>query len=451
MEDKSYSWLLSEFCTSKSMLKILETGICRGSKLLNWFYTDSLGIVAQKPLKENSRTKLLLNYFLNQRLPILEEYNPDKVICYLYHRKGRKVVSAKDAVELAENQLHGLQVRSIHMALNSCGNYHRIYRMHAWSEHGDLQISFSYGKFSKDASEFVKDPVITEKANSLVQYISNILSRTYFKSLKTIKIDLIPDLSGQLHVLKVKELTLSDVVIGPTGSIRSFARSGSMKIIDSSSEEVSLEEINNSNHSPVRVTYDKDQKKKDSNSKIALNKPTPQNSDVFLEMIAKTFDRERKAQENLEMLKEKRTSLEAFNIRKVFQRNSLRSTRENLPKKNKFNTISDLLYYLEKTRPRTWVKDLNGNPLISVKFASALLGQRGGHLLGTPASHKKETSLSSTSSHRNMYKQKLFTFLSAEEQRLLEKRPNRLIAVTPSISVKSSSSKAIGIRYSAQL
>ena len=126
MEDKSYGWLLSELCTSKSVLRFLETGICRGSKLLNWFYSNANGVVSQKSLKENSRTKLILNWFLNQRLPMLGEYNPDKVICYLYHRKGRRIVSAKDAVELAENQIHGLQVRSIHMALHNPIDHHKV-------------------------------------------------------------------------------------------------------------------------------------------------------------------------------------------------------------------------------------------------------------------------------------------------------------------------------------
>ena len=131
MEDKSYWWLLSELCNSKASLKILETGICRGSKLLDWFYTNHIGIITKKPLKEKIKTKRILNYFLNQKLPILEEYDPGKVICYLYHRKGRRIITAKDTIELAENQLHGLQVRSIHMALPSSTNYKIVYRLHA--------------------------------------------------------------------------------------------------------------------------------------------------------------------------------------------------------------------------------------------------------------------------------------------------------------------------------
>ena len=96
MEDKSYNWFLLELWSKKIPLKILETGICRSNKLLDWFSTDSIGFLIRKPVKETTKTKTLLTHFLNQRVPILEEYNPEKVICYLYHNKGVKIVTAKD-------------------------------------------------------------------------------------------------------------------------------------------------------------------------------------------------------------------------------------------------------------------------------------------------------------------------------------------------------------------
>lgn len=59
----------------------------------------------------------MLIHFMNTRAPLLYEYSPDKVIVYLYHKRGQRVLTAKDIVDLSKNQLHGLQVRSIHVAL----------------------------------------------------------------------------------------------------------------------------------------------------------------------------------------------------------------------------------------------------------------------------------------------------------------------------------------------
>ena len=445
MEDKSYGWLLSQLCTSKSVLRFLETGICRGSKLLNWFYSDPNGIVSQKSLKDNSRTKLILNWFLNQRLPMLGEYNPDKVICYLYHRKGRRIVSAKDTVELAENQLHGLQVRSIHMALHNPIDHHKVYRMHAWNENNEIQTILTYGKFITDKSEAVKDQVVTEKATSMTLYISDLISRNYMKFVKSIKIDFISDVTGQLHVLKVKELTFSEMVLRPISLNRGYARSGSMKIHEPSSDEVSIDEMNNSNHPQIKAFYEKDQKRKDITTKVHARKSTQQNSNVFLEMIAKTFDRERKARETKEILENRRKSLENEDTskRKVFYKTSLKSLRDYLPKKNGFGSINDLLYYLERTRPRIWVKDnASGEyPSSNILYTSAMkvISQRNSkHLYQSEAAfaaHKKEeSSISHTTSHRDLYQKKLKNLLSKEETRLKTKLPECLHSKTPSVA-----------------
>ena len=292
MDDKSYAWLLSELYSKSIPLKILETGICRGSKLLNWYYTNHLGIINSKPLKVASRTKLLLNYFLNQRVPILEEYNPEKVICYLYHRKGAKVVNAKDAIDLAENQLHGLQVRSIHLALSSSVNYYKVYRMHAYNDNGELQNTFTYGKFSKELGAEVKDPVIFEKALSLTLYISELMHKHYLKYIASIKLDLACDTTGQIHVIKVRELLFTSDPVRVDSYIRGNVRTVTMKMNDNSNEEI----ITGDNlQVPLKIIHEKDLKKfKDMTYKIQLKKLAPENSTDFLQMIAKTFDRERK-------------------------------------------------------------------------------------------------------------------------------------------------------------
>ena len=116
METKSYNWLLYQFSQRKINLNILEVGISKRDKLIDWFRMDSNNNIVRNTITPpNNLTKYLLSYFLSKRSPILDEYNPDKYICYLYHKTGRKIITAKEASEMANNQLHGLQVESIHM------------------------------------------------------------------------------------------------------------------------------------------------------------------------------------------------------------------------------------------------------------------------------------------------------------------------------------------------
>lgn len=428
MEDKSYTWLLTEMSNNKIPLKILETGICRGSKLLNWFYSDPMGIVCKKPIKGSPRTKHLLNYFLNQRVLILEKYNPEKIICYLYHRKGIKIVNAKEAIELAGNQLHGLQVRSIHLALPSSANYHNIYRISALNNNGELHNTLTYGKLSKDSNEEIKDPVISERAHSLIVYLSDLILKHYLKYIKSLKIDLIADINGQFHIIKVKELVLSDSSVGHESFKRRSGRAVTLKTQEDSSEELSEEP--DAVYGQIKIIHEKDQRKKDIGYKYPLKKSTSENSDVFLEMIAKTFDRERKTQEALEIIKCKREEIESadkVNKRKAFQMNSLKSTKESLPKKC-FNSINDLLYYVEKTRPRVWLKDSQAN---EVQYNTIDLQ------LNSPATDKdmlqessdseqeiKDQKLSGTNSQgyfKKRYEQTFMNFLTDEENRIRNK------------------------------
>lgn len=359
MEDKSFNWFLSECCNRKLRLNILETGICRGSLLLDWFYTDQFGQISRKPKKDATRTKHLLSYFLNQRHPVLEEYNPDKVICYLYHKTGVKVVTSKDSIELAENQLHGLQVRSIHMALTNSLNYYKAFRLHAWSEGGELCHKLTYGRIAKDMNEEVTDVAIYEKVLSVVIYLSDILAKSQLKNISKIKIDLVTDATNVIHIVKVLELGLDDTFMRSEAIIRNLARRPSFKQYEESSEEdISGTEFEGL-QSGMRIIQD--YKKKSTDYKMPIKKNIAPNSPVFLEMIAKTIDRERKVQEHFEKIKNKKLLLEnkiEHNNRKIFQLRSLKQPRENIPKKHAISSVNDLLYYVEKTRPRIWLCDL---------------------------------------------------------------------------------------------
>ncbi|OMJ73548.1 hypothetical protein SteCoe_27741 [Stentor coeruleus] len=430
MEDKNFSWFLSELHTKKLPLKILEAGICRGSKLLDWYYTDTCGLIGRKPVKEKDRTKHLLNYFLNQRVPILEEYNPEKVICYLYHRKGVKIVTAKDAIELAENQLHGLQVRSIHMALPNSLNYSKVYKLTSWNEGGELQNQLTYGRITKDANEEVNDPVTYEKVLSLISYISDLIHKNYIKHIKTIKIDLTADSTNALHIIKITELCLVETFSKSDALLRGVARKTSLKILQESSEEVSEEDFDSGFNNPIKVVQEREQKKKANEYKIPLKKSVPQNSGVFLEMIAKTFDRDRKNIEYVEKIKNKRFLLEGMeknNNRKLYQLASLKSPRENIPKKHALSNINDLLYYVEKTRPRIWLRD-NGEEIIGQEIFPEITPQQPIHNYHSSTSSKAQEKnmkkfLSAAYLHGvHKYDDKSSEYWNKERQRILSKK-----------------------------
>ena len=432
MEDKSYSWLLSQLHLRKVPIKFLETGFCRGLKLMNWFHLDSSGFIELKPIKETSRTKFLLNTFLNQRAPFLGEYNPEKVICYLYHRKGIKIITAKDALELAKNQLHGLQVRSIHMALTSTPNYHKVYRIASWNDNGELHNSLTYGKFSKENNEEVKDQVMCERALSLTMFLSDFMYKTCAKFIKSMKIDLTVDSSGQLYIIKVRELQITDESAKSDTMLRGAIRHATLKALEPQSEEVSLDEAQE-NYVPLKIIHEKEHRRKDNNYKINLRKVAPTNSNTFLEMIAKTFDRERKAQQRAEMMTSKKNELEGnaeVNRRRLFQQKSLKSFKDQLSKQQNFNSINDLLYYVEKTRPRVWLKDSFGSEdqLCSNNFAATAKSsdKKPYHEVSDSDVNNRKASPTiqasvSSSSFRNQYRQNFLSFLSDEEKRLKSK------------------------------
>jgi hypothetical protein len=454
MEEKNYNWLLSEFVSSKVSIKILETGICRGSKVLDWYGTDPSGFIIRKPLNKNSRTKNLLNTFLDQRLPLLEQYNPDKVICYLYHHKGRRIVSPKDTIELAENQLHGLQVNSIHMALSSAINYYEAYRMTAWNKNNELKTELMYGKFSKDFTEIIKDPVICDKAINVTLHIADFLSKVHKKYIQSIKIDLIPDNLGHMFILKVIELVINDIS-SSNYFFKGLIRSGTIK--DQSSEDISIEDTEYVSHLPIRL-LDREHKKKEY-TKIYIKKPNAKNTPVFLKMIAKTFERERKAIENKEILKFTKQALSQENTikRKNFQMKSLRSFNVEKLKTKSINSVNDLLYYLEKTRPRIWVKD-SDKPDIqgllvssSTKHYSQAIVSNSFAPSSTTQSHKKVVSPNAFNTHRLGHQQKIQELLMQEEKRLKLKISEQSSRVKfPIYSRKSSFKSRTSLLYDAR-
>ena len=353
MEEKAYKWFLQELCKTQLSFKILETGICRGTKVIGWFANSLSDSVISKSVKIVNKTKYLINFFLNERVPILEEYAPEKLICYLYHKNGKKLVTAREAIDLAENQLHGLQVTSIHMAVSSSPV---IYSLSAKNVGGELNTEIFFSKFGKYNLQILKDSALVEKIINNLVSISDYIIKINKQELKEIQIDFLFDSTGSLLIIKITRLVLK------ASDIRSsLLKKSSVKLVkhDSSSDQSFEDEAQNKR--PINFIFEKE--KKNTTLKVLINKPVVKNTPNFLLMVANTFDRERKKLDKAEpVLLTKtpvpmtpKTPLSAHTINpnfNQFQIQSLKSLRDSKIMKKNITNLNDLLYYLEKTRPR---------------------------------------------------------------------------------------------------
>ena len=357
MEEKPYKWFLQELCSHHMTFKILETGLCRGTKVIGWYSNTLSDILISKSTKIVNKTRYLINYFLNQRVPILEEYAPEKLICYLYHKNGKKIVTAKEAIELAENQLHGLQVTSIHMAVISTPD---IFSLSANNIGGELNTEIFASKFGKISEQQpVKDSAIIEKIINLLVSISDIISKLSRQEIQEIQMDLLFDTGGFLQIIKITKL----MVRISTNRI-AIIRKSSVKLIqaDDNSDE-SLEEEIVPMHIRGAISSMLEKEKKAVGLKVPISRPAVKNTQYFLQMVANTFDRERKKYsmegpaDNYRSsvpLPDRERSPEVF--LKTLTKKSYRDART---LKKSMNSLSDLLFYVEQTRPKIWVKDSN--------------------------------------------------------------------------------------------
>lgn len=416
MEEKSFGWLLFELSIAKAPVRILEVGLCRGTKLLAWYYNDSMGVVCKKTVKPNFKSKMILSQILNERVPVLEKYSPDKVICYLYHLNGMRIVKVKEASELAENQLHGLQVRSIHQALVNSSDFYSIYKLNGLCENGEILNELFCQTYKKEAIE-VKDSLIYERALNLTMVLSDFLYRRTGKYFKEIQMDLVADSAGLLYILKVHKIILSPEV----PKIDYFSRrTGRLmtKVVEFSSDE-SIEEGANQ----INLYKNFLEGRKKDLGKV-MRKQVPQNSGVFLDMIAKTFDRERKVMEHCEILKERRKELEGSGNVSPGVSNAMSQSSERLKTKQKrgFGNIGELLGYLENTRPKIWVRDrehCDGSPVMVSPLSDRIYRENTGI-------DKRQTSLKSSfynspSSNRGKFESDFASYLKEEQNRLKNK------------------------------
>lgn len=350
MEQKNFNWLLFQLAQRQISLNLLEVGFCRRDKLLDWYCVNSNGQVHRNKVSAPSNlVKFLLSYFLSKRSPVLEEYKPDKQICYLYHKAGRKIITAKEAAEMLNNQLHGLDIISLHMALpgfeDKC-----IYTAYCYNRENELSIEINTKKFGKNNGTCIKDMIIADKIVNFIVGLCEIMGR-FSKTLASMNLDLIVGTNLQVYLIKVEDLCfLSDSLNGS----KEFQKVTNFKLSEDSSEDISDDELQHN-----LIIPEKDQRKKEGNHfKIPLSKPVVNNSSVFLEMIAKTIQRTRKNQFYTEFIQKKVNSPEnlIFNKRTSYIFSS-RDTNRDLNIESRLDTLSDLLSYLEKTRPKNWIRD----------------------------------------------------------------------------------------------
>lgn len=431
MEEKSFAWLLSELSKTRLTVRILEVAVCRGTKLLSWYYNDPLGVICRRQIKQNSKSKIVLSQFLNQRSPVLEEYNPDKIVAYLYHLKGIRMVKAKEAIELAENQLHGLQVRSIHLALPTSEDFSLIFRLRANYENGELVNEFYVAHYNKEFKEEVKDLILYERAINLTGFLSEFIYKTYGKQIRELELDLVPDISGHLYLLRLQKLIVVDENNFKNEPFsRRGARGVTVKVMTNTDEDEIEDGVNEIN---LYKNFLETLKKKEQGR--IVRKQAPQNSPLFLDMIAKTFDRERKLLEHEEMIKGMKFELEYKSGACSPRHNNLSpqlSIRNKVKRKKQFGNINELLGYLEASRPKIWIRDKelhseNFSPLIKISSPiSEIMFRDGSHseFNGVKKLSKLENLLS-PSGNMNRYQNELQKFIDSERVKLRNKLTNK--------------------------
>lgn len=351
MERKNFNWLLFQLSQRQIPLNFLEVGFCRRNKLLDWYCLNSSGhVYRNKVTAPSNLVKFLLSYFLSKRSPVLDEYKPDKQICYLYHRTGRKIINAKEAAEMLNNQLHGLDIVSIHMALPGIED-NKIYRAYCANRGNELCIEINIKKFDKDKGNCIKDMNVADKIVNFIVGLCEVMGR-FSKNLHSMNLDLVVSNNLQVFLIKIDELCfMGDELNGS----RDFQRVTSFKIDDDdSSEEISDNEVHHNIIMP-----EKDQRKKEgSHFKVPLSKPAANNSAIFLEMIAKTIQKRRKSQFFNEYVQKKVECQEESRFSKMSSfLFSGRDTYKEISVEGRLDSLSDLLTYLEKTRPRVWIRD----------------------------------------------------------------------------------------------
>ena len=350
MEAKSFNWLLFQLAQRQISINILEVAFCRREKVLDWYCMDSnLQVHRNKVVAPSNLVRFMMSYFLYKRNPVLDEYRPEKFICYMYRKGGRKIINAKNAAEMVSNQMHGVDVNSMHLALSGIDDS-VVYRVNCRNLNNGLHLEIESKRFEKETGTQIKDQSIAEKIAKFIVNLCEQMAR-FSKTLISMNLDILITTSHQIYLINIDDLTFYKETFD--GS-RDFQRVSNFKPSDCSSEEISDDDLQHN-----IIVLEKDLRKKEFNNiRVPLTKPIVNDSPVFLEMIAKTIQKKRKIQYFKEYFDRKKTQTEDDQyIKKTSFHLGSRDSFKELKLEKRLESLNDLLKYLETTQPKNWVRD----------------------------------------------------------------------------------------------
>ncbi|OMJ73370.1 hypothetical protein SteCoe_27959 [Stentor coeruleus] len=249
---------------------------------------------------------------------------------------------------MANNQLHGLQIQSLHMALPQIDTP-TIFHVTSTNRNNELYTEITSSRFEKETGSQLKDQEISDKIMSFTTLLCEALFR-FSKPIDSMKLDLLISSSGQIYLIKANELIFNTA--NPE-SLRDMQRFSSIKRYE--------EEHSDSQSADDMLTphplQEKERKKVPHKFKIPLSKPVQNNSTAFLEMMAKTIQKTRKSTFLSEYFKGKSLNKSDNLLKKTTFKTTTTLDSNKDSTLDKLSTMTDLLSLIEKTRPRNWVKD----------------------------------------------------------------------------------------------
>lgn len=305
MEEHNYKWFLHELAGRKLRFPILDTVLCSGEVVTEWYSTDSQATFKRNPHSTQLKIKHLMNFLLEARWPMVYQYNPNKIICIIYREESIKVLTAKNILEIPSTRVYSMKIRSVH-AIPFESPSISIYQAMAVSKGGEVYCSFKILITVNRPRALIKSD-INLKVKELTLAIGDFIHKGLGILLNRIIFDLVIDGDGNAYLLKIYKLIVSSSY-KPDANKRSL----------------------------LKTSYSPDTfKTTESMINSAERALTPAASHVdFLELLAKTIDKSRHSE-----YKKK-------GQQKLFG------------KSKGLSSLDELLEEIEDTRPKVWQRDL---------------------------------------------------------------------------------------------
>lgn len=285
MESRSLKWFLELLARKEGKLPILETGICKGERLLGYYYTDDSGTVRHNSNRMLKKTRHLVHQFLNTQVPMLQEYAPEKPVCYIYYKNGKKLLKAKEAFELAENQLHGLQVKSIHMVLETLKDK-TLYRVEARTENGEILVEVF--KSTSRKKEPVVEGSVGDKASKIALRIFELVYKLDEEFITKTSFEIVIDSYGNTYLVNIEHI---DTTKKSNRKLKSLKTR--VKFTQENESQKPKKLLSELTKWSILNLQNKKRKNDKSQFKIDFSNLIPKNNPNFIEVIAKTFRRQR--------------------------------------------------------------------------------------------------------------------------------------------------------------